>query len=159
MCSIDDWCWSYFDVILNRKKVQYINCNPAPSLNKRVVVTTKEDNRGLMPGIYRETVFDGELMTNPSWVAEDNITLSVQDKSNPKFKFRVIKKSEIVSIQEENGNPLDLPEIKSYNRLYNIIGSSGKEYEVLNHNSNWSCNCTGFTFRKTCKLIIEAKKQ
>jgi len=41
---------------------------------------------------------------------------------------------------------------------WTILGSRGASYKVKLHNGSYTCNCTGYSFRRNCKHIDEAKE-
>jgi len=90
------------------------------------------------------SIFTGTLIPNPEWVADDCITMQLEDGS-----LAVIPKQEIV------GQPPE-PD-KASAASYQVKGSKGNLYTVTRTGKIWSCTCTGFQFRKDCKHIREAK--
>ena len=92
--------------------------------------------------------YEGEVYPNPKWVGDDRFCLTTDDKQ---FPFRVIDKDRIIcgwrvpSKQKANDSKqisIMVPGKKSTH----IVTSDG-----LNH----SCNCTGFSYRRTCSHVKE----
>lgn len=44
------------------------------------------------------------------------------------------------------------------NKIFKVKGSKGSMYDVSVTNGVWSCNCSGFGFRRKCRHIDEVKK-
>lgn len=81
------------------------------------------------------------------WLNPGQIALST---SNPEFPFRVINKSQIVSINNQAMTQKDTA-IKTFN----VKGSKGDSYTVTVGSGKMHCTCSGFQFRKSCKHIKE----
>lgn len=47
---------------------------------------------------------------------------------------------------------------KPAGRTWSITGSKGDVYTVSLTDSGMSCNCSGFTFRRTCKHVLQVKE-
>lgn len=95
--------------------------------------------------------FVGELLPNPKHIGDDCITLSSPD---PFLKYRVILKSDIISMNGLEYKHETAPAFKTWN----VKGSKGNEYTVTLSGAHYSCTCTGFTFHKTCKHIKSVAK-
>lgn len=129
-------------------------------IGKDVVVVTRENNRGLLPGIRRDTRFTGTVIENPKWVSDDTVCLSTGLPAWARFPFRMILKSEIISMTEESGKAIEVKAaLGNLNKKFKIKGSTGAVYTVTKIGSNWECTCTGFQFRRACKHITEAKSK
>ena len=109
---------------------------------------------GYISNTYNDfDLFEGTIVTNPKWVAPDSICLSTSDAF---FPMRVIKKSTIVSM-DENAYISDYIE-QAKPQTFMINGSKNNFYSVTSDRGVWSCSCPGYTFRKDCKHVHEAKK-
>jgi hypothetical protein len=93
--------------------------------------------------------FEGDIVPNPSWVANDCITMTTGNSIVP---FRIIRKDLIVGNVETKKN------LTSDRETVIITSSNGKgSYTVVRDKNHWTCTCTGFAFRRSCKHITEAK--
>jgi len=112
-------------------------------------VTVKNSHRTMGQNNY---TYEGELVATPKWVEYDAIALTTGE--NSKFKFRIIPKSDIVSI---DGTEYKKQEIKSDIRTYSVAGSKGNVYTVTVGEKYRSCTCVAFTYRRSCKHIVEVE--
>lgn len=93
--------------------------------------------------------FEGDIVPNPSWVANDCITMT---SGNSIVPFRIIRKDSIV------GNVETKKSLTSDVETRIITSSDGKgSYTVVRNKNHWTCTCAGFGFRRSCKHITEAK--
>lgn len=121
----------------------------------QVKVRAGKPYAGYMSNTYNDfDIFKGEIIPNPKWVASDSICLSTDDKF---FPFRVIKKSTIVSL-DQNTYISDYTE-QAKPQTFKIKGSKGDVYSVTLNQGVWNCDCKGFSFRKDCKHVNESKKE
>ena len=98
------------------------------------------------------SIFTGTLIPNPEWVADDCITMQLEDRS-----LAVIPKRDII-FEPVDGAPF-FNSIASIvpSASYQVKGSKGNLYTVTRTGKIWSCTCTGFQFRRDCKHVREAK--
>ena len=98
--------------------------------------------------IEQWTTFEGTELKPPKWVdAAENLVLST---TNPEFPFRILSRKWIVEI---DGAPYSID--KPTHRTVVVPGSKNNSYTVT-FGETASCDCSGFTFRKTCKHIAIA---
>jgi hypothetical protein len=109
---------------------------------------------GFMSSYFEYDTFVGDIIPNPKWVHTDCMVLTTGDSF---FPFRVIKKADVVSIDNEDFKTEQASK-PSYQE-FQIPGSNGSLYCVTANNDVWSCECKGFQFRRTCKHVGEAKAQ
>ena len=93
--------------------------------------------------------WEGELVATPRWVDYDAIALTTND---PKFRVRIIPKSEILSIDGAEAKFVATP----VEREITVAGSKGNVYTVTIGTKHNSCTCPAFQFRRSCKHIAEA---
>jgi hypothetical protein len=96
--------------------------------------------------------YTGKVLPNPKWIASDAICISTGDLQ---FPFRVIDRDRIVGLDMY----LALPRELKLNRATFIVNGSkpGTTYTVTRDDTQWSCTCVGFGFRKDCKHVRECK--
>ena len=93
--------------------------------------------------------WEGELVATPKWVDYDAIALTTNE---PKFRVRIIPKSEILSIDGAEAKFVAAP----VEREITVVGSKGNVYTVTIGTKYNSCTCPAFQFRRSCKHIAEA---
>jgi hypothetical protein len=78
-------------------------------------------------------------------VGPDQLALTT---GNPEWPVRVIQRNLIVKIDGV------VVATAPSNIVVKIVkGSRGDEYTVTGTNGQWTCTCTGFQFRKSCKHL------
>ena len=92
--------------------------------------------------------YSGTVVSNPKWVPEGDICLST---GNPSFPFRVIEKTSIEALKGVL-EAIDTPD----SSVYTIEGDK-RSYTVTNSRAIWSCDCTGFGYRRSCSHVVTAK--
>lgn len=97
--------------------------------------------------------YEGEIYPNPKWVSADSFCLTTGDSA---FPFRIISKEDIIhgwllpASCTDTSLPPEVPASETYQ-----VESKGKTYLVTRTNDKLSCNCTGFSYRRTCSHIKE----
>lgn len=103
------------------------------------------------PGVVQNeyNVYTGTVMRE-KWFDSDEIGLTT---GNPEFPFRRINRDRIVEV---NGATVTYtkPVIEEKVTI-TVQGSKGNTYVVTKEGSKKSCTCPGFSFRRTCKHIVE----
>jgi hypothetical protein len=91
--------------------------------------------------------FEGQLVPTYKWCEPGTICMTTGD---PRWPVRVIHPRLIVSVDDQ---PYTAPKTAPAG-VVQVQGSKGAVYTVTtDHNGKRSCNCTGFSFRKTCRHI------
>jgi hypothetical protein len=108
-------------------------------------------NRHRYAHVVREfNEYEGEVYPRPRWVGEEYFCLTTGDVN---FPFRTVAKDNIV-----DGWLLPTQNAGSNKQVYQIQGKKASTYLVTRENNKWSCNCTGFAYRRHCSHIEEAKE-
>lgn len=93
--------------------------------------------------------YEGEVYPNPKWVGNDCFCLTTADKQ---FPFRVISKDRIICGWRL---PNVSKTIEEANRISIMIPTAKSTYIVTSDGINHSCNCTGYSYRRTCSHVKE----
>lgn len=64
-----------------------------------------------------------------------------------------------VAVPDRWGFRADVREEPSTARTWEVLGSRGDAYTVTEDRGNWSCTCSGFTFRGRCRHVTELQGQ
>ena len=100
-----------------------------------------------VPGVINEfNTYTGTIV-HEKWFDHDEIGLTNDDSSFP--KFRRIQRHRIVEVNNQSVN-YSKP-VKSERVTITVQGSKGNTYTVTKENGKATCTCSGFQFRKTCK--------
>ncbi len=128
-----------------------------PTLGSTVRVTTKRRNSYLPTcptepfefRTYEGTVVPGDKYDRP------NTFCMTGDK---RMKVRCISMVDVDKIEMIKGNfqSSSLVDLKAYKVKSKKTGST---YTVVIQSNKYSCTCTGFTFRRTCKHVKEVQKK
>lgn len=90
--------------------------------------------------------YDGDEV-QVKWLMPTQMALSTGD---PEFPFRVLNKSQIVSVNNQA-----MVHKESTVKTFTIKGSRGDTYTVTAASGKIHCTCSGFQFRKSCKHVKE----
>jgi len=103
------------------------------------------------PDPYCEHEIIGEQLDNIKWLKPDEIAVT-----NPKHPngFSILHKKNIVWIKDLQGKKSTVKIDPEY-RQWTVNGSKGNTYLVIRQKGQYNCTCTGFTYRKSCRHIIE----
>jgi len=94
--------------------------------------------------------YTGEVVPSPRWVGPDQICIGT---GNVSFPFRVIDLDRIHGQTSEMA-----PADESLRSSWTVAGSkAGQTYLVTRQGLQWSCNCLGFGYRRSCTHINQAK--
>jgi len=88
--------------------------------------------------------YEGEIYPNPKWVGNDSFCITTTDNQ---FTFRVIEKDKIVCgwrVTETTKNIISI-----------LVPTPKTTYIVTSDGINHSCNCIGFSYRRTCSHVKE----
>jgi hypothetical protein len=101
--------------------------------------------------------YTGEVYPNPKWVDSDLFCLTTGDEA---FPFRIISKENIIHgwLLPDSGVGVSYPSKVSAQEASSItyqVQSKGKTYLVTRSGRKLSCNCTGFSYRRTCSHVKE----
>lgn len=91
----------------------------------------------------------GDMIPKPKWVGEDFFCITTDEVG---FPFRTIAMADVVEVEVVHNKA---PEPNK--ATYQVKGKNDKVYLVKKNNSLWTCNCTGFSYRKTCSHVDEVR--
>ena len=91
----------------------------------------------------------GEVAHNFHGISKDQFALTTGDSDAP---FRILEKDSVVCAWRLSDDTVD-----NAPRMVSIPGKYGKSYTVTLDDSGlrFSCNCTGFYYRRTCSHVEE----
>ena len=95
---------------------------------------------------------EGTVLHPYKWLTDREFCLS-GDKD---FPIRVISLNQVLDIVLISG---ELKTLDLETKTFNVEGSKGNKYIVTKSKSKWDCTCPGFSFRKTCKHVVELSKE
>lgn len=122
-----------------------------PTVGSRVRVTTRHKEIfywATKP--YRENVYEGDVVPSNKWDGPSTFKVYT---GNPDWPDSVIHLDNVHDISYINGQPGSV--VNSGSKTWTVTGSKGDKYIVSQTGTKWSCTCSGFQFRKTCKHVME----
>lgn len=129
---------------------------PMPAVGDLVTVITRNDNTGMIAYRPDTNTHVGKFLATPQWLESGHFCIT-GDKNHPQ---RIIKVENVVSIST-GGKTFAVPAVKKPPspelKTYEIAGSKGNSYTVINRNGAWSCGCVAGNFGKPCKHIKQAQ--
>jgi hypothetical protein len=117
--------------------------NTVPAIGARVRVSTvRFGNRNMYEGIV---VPSSRTFTFAVRTGNERHPVSEFEASDPA----------VISIEVLKGGVAD----KTNARVFKVrVRSTGKTYYVSSVNGKLQCNCTGFSYRKTCSHVVNVRK-
>jgi hypothetical protein len=70
-------------------------------------------------------------------------------------RVREIPLDRVTSIEYADGRATDRESVKDDTQIWTVDGSRGSKYTVVRTRNKWTCTCSGFQFRKSCRHIQE----
>jgi hypothetical protein len=129
---------------------------PEIGSNIRVVIPRTAPTH---PGYYiPDTVIIGEVVQNEKYDDPHSFRITTGKAYHPVAIVALKRVSEMTHHDGSEANKVE--EEKPVVKTIPIAGSNGHEYIVVrNERGMYSCDCKGFSFRKTCKHVNQAKIQ
>ena len=135
-----------------------------PNIGLKIRVTTDWSDLtvGYMPlpkSIYSVSVKEGVVIESVSDI--DPVGTFRLFTGQSYYPVSIIPLARVTNITYIDSNVSITHEIKedTTNGSWSVNGSKGDTYTVTKNGSKWSCDCTGFTFRRTCKHISIKQKE
>jgi hypothetical protein len=131
---------------------------PVPRVGEFVRLAL-DNSRSYVNGHTQTTRFMGKVVPMPCDDVPDAFALWVEGNYAP---LRVIRLRHVYSINGRRvnwfpGSVERVPQRQPVSRVFEVTGSKGNAYKVWNREGNWTCACTGFGYRHTCRHIAEAQ--
>ena len=92
--------------------------------------------------------YEGKVLPPYKWLNDRQFCMSGDND----WPIRVITMDFVEDLKILSG---DAKKIDTDVKTWEVPGSKGNKYVVTRNSQGWSCTCTGFQFRKTCKHVSE----
>lgn len=135
-----------------------------PSINEVVTITLDNSKSPMKTGPYASHVPEtvdivGKLVVKDRRIDNDPSNFALFVEGSP-VRLRIINIFSVVAI---NGIAMfskqgRMERIRSNRKTFRVAGSQGATYTVTLDGGRWSCNCPGYTYRKNCRHVKEAKE-
>jgi hypothetical protein len=123
----------------------------APTKGQQVKVTTRWRNYSILAtSPTSDMITIGEVIGSEQWDLPGTFRILAGD---PRHAVAVIPLEKVVAIEDESGKSLEQLPDTVVSRSWEVAGSKGGVYNVLQVGSKWSCSCVAFQYRKHCKHI------
>jgi hypothetical protein len=122
-----------------------------PNVGSKVIVKLSySQGRAMIPPQPTERTYEGVVLNPLKWVTDQEFCLS----GTKDFPVRVINMSSVLDIKLIKG---DFKNVDTDHKVWTVKGSKGNSYTVTRMSNKYNCTCPGFSFRKTCKHVVEVK--
>lgn len=125
--------------------------NERPRPGSVVTITTDHPNPVLWDSNPRRIrQLRGLVAESMPWMKPSDFAVRT---GNPGFPLAVIDLNSVTAIHYHSGSGMPVEIVESGD--FEIIGSQGTRYYVKRKGSEWTCTCSGFGFRRSCRHITE----
>jgi hypothetical protein len=100
---------------------------------------------------YEEFTYTGTVIADNKWTQPTEFVLLTP--LTPNYPKRTVQLKWITSLNYANGTEAILTKEDNTTYQWTVDGSKGNKYIVIKAGNKFTCDCTGFTYRKTCKHI------
>jgi hypothetical protein len=100
---------------------------------------------------YCEHEITGEILNTIKWLKPDE--MAVTNPAHPNG-FSILHKKNILWIKDLQGKKSTVKIDADY-KQWTVKGSKGNSYLVIRQKGQYNCTCPGYTYRKSCRHIVE----
>ena len=130
-----------------------------PAVGSKVTVKTQWHNlyKGYSPLLPREGSKSGVVVKSERFDDVDSFRLAT---GRPEYPVSIISLDFCVDIIYDDGTLAEReskPQIQSKTWVIPSSSRKGGSYTVMLNNGHYECECAGFTYRKSCRHINQAK--
>lgn len=132
-----------------------------PTVGSTLTVTTDYTDymRGFASGVPRTRTYSGTVVKSASY--DDPLTFRMTT-GDPSYPVRVVPLDHVTDIVTSDGSAVTKTEAKKIEvTAWEVKSDSrkGGTYTVTREGKHFSCNCLGFTYRKSCRHVIAIKSK
>jgi hypothetical protein len=121
----------------------------SPKVGSKVSVSLRfSQGAAMIPAESTTRTYTGTVLPSYKWMNDRQFCLS----GDTDWPVRVINLDSLEALTLESG---ELVKVDTSTKQFIVDGSKGSKYVVQREKTGWSCTCTGFGFRKSCKHITE----
>lgn len=125
-----------------------------PAVGTTVIVTTRHPQRSFWhEEDYVDSTLTGNIIPSPKWLTAEQLAISNPNHPNG---FSIISLSKITNLETADGTKIDVKLPTTDYKEWNFVGSKGDNYLVIRSKGQYTCTCTGYQYRKTCKHVSSA---
>jgi hypothetical protein len=103
----------------------------------------------------QQEIYSGIVVASSNFDLPDTFSMTSGLPDYKKFPIRTIRMRDVIDLKYENNISEHTEHIsENINKTIRVKSSSGKdEYIVSKIDGRYSCTCSGYTFRKSCKHL------
>jgi len=107
--------------------------------------------------LYAIQTIEGTVARSSSIDDVNSFRIETGNRLHP---YAVIPQDRVIKI-ELNGEitPINFKKQDDSEKSWTVVGSKNNNYIVKKSGRNWSCTCSGFAFRRTCKHVKEKQEE
>lgn len=124
-----------------------------PNAGCKIAITFEFPSYVIGSATVNKTTITG-IVEKATKFTPPNFVRIVTDFDSP-VRIREIPLDRITSIEHADGRTACKEAVKDDTEVWTVEGSKGSKYNVIRNKSSWTCTCSGFQFRKSCRHIKE----
>ena len=124
-----------------------------PDVGSRVAITFEFPSYVIGSPKVSKTTITGVVEKVTKFTPPDFIRI-VTDFDSP-VRVREIPLHRVTNLEYADGRIAAQETVKEDTETWSVAGSRGSRYTVIRTRNKWTCTCTGFQFRKSCRHIQE----
>jgi hypothetical protein len=126
-----------------------------PDAGCRIAITFEFPSYVIGNAKVNKTTITGVVEKATKFTPPDFVRI-VTDFDSP-VRIREIPLNRITNLEYADGRAATKETVDIDTRTWSVEGSRGSRYTVIRTRSSWTCTCSGFQFRKSCRHITELK--
>jgi hypothetical protein len=116
------------------------------------VIVANHFGAAQIPSGPKTRTYTGRVVAPYKWLDDRQFCMT----GNAEWPTRVIHTNNIVKLRIIKGKA---KKINTDIEIFTVKGSKGNSYTVTKSSNGWTCTCTGFEFRRSCKHVAELGKK
>lgn len=124
---------------------------PVVGSDIEVVVSNRFGEAQIPPGPKTFT-YVGKVVAPYKWLDDRQFCMT----GSAEWPTRVIHTNNIVHLRVIKGKT---KKVNTDVEIFKVKGSRGNDYTVTKSSRGWTCTCTGFEFRRSCRHVAELGKK
>lgn len=138
-----------YNVYINNQHSKNMSTVRVPVVGSKIKVRTRySQGPAMIPPQPAFHEHEGDVVKPYPWLTDRQFCMT----GDAAYPVRIISLDLVENIELLSGK---FKEINTEAKTYQVDGSKGKKYTVVRDSKGWTCTCTGFQFRKSCKHVSE----
>lgn len=124
-----------------------------PDAGCKVAITFEFPSYVIGSATVNKTTITGIVEKATRFTPPNSIRIAT-DFDSP-VRIREIPLDRVTNIKYADGRVANQEAVKDDTQIWTVDGSRGSQYNVIRNKNKWTCTCSGFQFRKSCRHIQE----